>query len=407
MNLDRIVDKALQNRFKNLIARKTGFAILIEPVSKCNLACKYCAANAWHYRDRPFKVMPKQILDDFIEKITTFASKYGISYEVTMHGYEPLQAGLEFFQYVQDKFKETGYPPRKFGLQTNGVLLTEEWDDFFVENRWGVGFSIDGPKEYHDANRVFITGRGSYDIVIKNFRRLREKYQKNGGDVGTISVITKAHMKPTIDEAVEKFYNWILQERLRMPYVHWVSVDPTNPEVKKYAPTEDELIQWYTKLYELWKNREDGVSIDIFERIVEAMVAGRSRRGTCFMRNHCWNVISIDYQGIVHLCDRWSYILGPISKYKKFEEILFDKTMRIQAARPVVLRLYNSECKKCKYFNICQGGCANEAIDRSKMYGDHIGGVEQWNTTQYCRLYKTLFQMIERDLRARGVPLRI
>ena len=39
-------------------------------------------------------------------------------------------------------------------IQTNGVLLTEEWCRFFAAEKFGVGLSLDGPQELHDAYRV-------------------------------------------------------------------------------------------------------------------------------------------------------------------------------------------------------------------------------------------------------------
>jgi uncharacterized protein len=73
----------------------------------------------------------------------------------------------------------------KLSVQTNGVLLNEEWADVFSKYEIPVGISIDGPIDVHNRNRVYSDGRGSYDDVVAAVRLAREK------DLlfGTLSVI--------------------------------------------------------------------------------------------------------------------------------------------------------------------------------------------------------------------------
>jgi len=52
-------------------------------------------------------------------------------------------------------------------MQTNGTLLDDEWCEFFRENNFLIGLSLDGPRELHDAYRVDKTGRPTFDRVMK------------------------------------------------------------------------------------------------------------------------------------------------------------------------------------------------------------------------------------------------
>ena len=47
-------------------------------------------------------------------------------------------------------------------IQTNGTMLTDEWCEFFRENNWLVGVSIDGPQEFHDEYRKNKQGKPSF-----------------------------------------------------------------------------------------------------------------------------------------------------------------------------------------------------------------------------------------------------
>ena len=60
-------------------------------------------------------------------------------------------------------------------LQTNGVLLDDEWCAFLKENNFLVGLSIDGPKEIHDKYRYDKGGASTFDKVF-NAAKLLQKY---------------------------------------------------------------------------------------------------------------------------------------------------------------------------------------------------------------------------------------
>jgi uncharacterized protein len=68
-----------------------------------------------------------------------------------------LLAGLKFYRRVveiQHEICPQNYKLRN-AIQTNGTLLNQEWGDFFKEYNFGIGISLDGPKEIHDKHRKF------------------------------------------------------------------------------------------------------------------------------------------------------------------------------------------------------------------------------------------------------------
>jgi uncharacterized protein len=54
-----------------------------------------------------------------------------------------------------------------FSIDTNGTLLTEEQIRYFIDHKFYLQISLDGPQRVHDANRVYPDGSGSFEKVIK------------------------------------------------------------------------------------------------------------------------------------------------------------------------------------------------------------------------------------------------
>jgi serine-type anaerobic sulfatase-maturating enzyme len=75
---------------------------------------------------------------------------------------EPTMMGVDFFRRsveLAGRYLQRGQRA-VCTIQTNGALLNDAWAQFFFENEFLVGISIDGPRELHDAHRVNKGGKG-------------------------------------------------------------------------------------------------------------------------------------------------------------------------------------------------------------------------------------------------------
>ena len=61
-------------------------------------------------------------------------------------------------------------------LQTNGIVIDEEWARFLHDNHFLVGLSLDGYEQLHDENRKFPDNSGSFARVMET-ARLFQEYQ--------------------------------------------------------------------------------------------------------------------------------------------------------------------------------------------------------------------------------------
>ena len=137
----------------------------------CNLRCKYCFGDGGTYGHRA--VMSEEIgraAVDFIIK----NSKIRRHCEIDFFGGEPLlnfRTVKAVTEYVRLREKDTS-KVFKLTLTTNGMLLDDKKIDWLNENNISVVLSLDGRKQIHDAMRPDISGGGSYERVVKNFKKL-------------------------------------------------------------------------------------------------------------------------------------------------------------------------------------------------------------------------------------------
>jgi uncharacterized protein len=111
---------------------------------------------------------------------------------VIWHAGEPLVLPFSYYETAFDAI-EALRPPwleLRHSIQTNGMLISQEWCDFIKKWHIGLGVSVDGPRHLHDANRVTRSGTGTFDRTIAGIRLLR----KENVSFHVISVLSEASM---------------------------------------------------------------------------------------------------------------------------------------------------------------------------------------------------------------------
>ena len=133
------------------------FQVFAKPAGAvCNLECRYCyylKKKDLYGKGQSFR-MSEDILEKYIVQHIDASSTPVIRF--SWHGGEPTVLGPDYFRKVV-ALQRVHRPPGKRianGIQTNGVLLDEEWGHFLAAEGFAVGISLDGPKELHDCCRV-------------------------------------------------------------------------------------------------------------------------------------------------------------------------------------------------------------------------------------------------------------
>ncbi|MDQ0495633.1 Cys-rich peptide radical SAM maturase CcpM [Paenibacillus brasilensis] len=151
--------------------------VALQVTQMCNLRCEYCPYSGHLYVNRQHsgKRMPWETAKKAIDfYIAHSPNSYHIG--LAFYGGEPL---LEFelikkcVNYIENKVNDKKI---RFDLTTNATLLTDEMIEFFVKHDFQLLISLDGPEEIHNRFRKFVNGKGSFQKVIHNVRKYKDKH---------------------------------------------------------------------------------------------------------------------------------------------------------------------------------------------------------------------------------------
>jgi uncharacterized protein len=207
----------------------TRIHVLAKPVgSICNLECSYCCFldKELLYPSSTFR-MSDEVLENYIQQLIAAHRTQQVT--VAWQGGEPTFMGIEFYRRaieLQEKYKK---PEMTFEntMQTNGTLLDDKWCQFFKENNFLVGISIDGPHELHDFYRVDKKGEVTFDRVMRGLRRL----QKHGVEYNVLTTVNRINADYPLE--VYRF----MRDEVRTDWIQFI------PVVERINEEENTLYQ--------------------------------------------------------------------------------------------------------------------------------------------------------------------
>lgn len=152
---------------------------VIKVTERCNINCDYC--YVYHKGNDDFMARPALMKFSEFDKIINFlvqgASDMGAKrMSVIFHGGEPLLLKKVVFSKFCAQLRERipSTISLNLGLQTNAILIDEEWIGLFRQHHVFVSVSLDGPAEIHDRHRRDHRDRGTHAGVVKGLKLLQE-----------------------------------------------------------------------------------------------------------------------------------------------------------------------------------------------------------------------------------------
>jgi uncharacterized protein len=160
----------------------------------CNLGCPYCFADKGQYGSNEKGFMSFETAKLSID---AFISKYNAIKSVKFFGGEPslnfrlIQEVCHYFDHLVKIGRLSNVP--YFIIVTNLTILTHEMLDYYSKYKFRITVSLDGPEEINDTFRMFDNRTGSFHLVDKNIRVLKDKIGKD--NMGIESVYSPQHVQ--------------------------------------------------------------------------------------------------------------------------------------------------------------------------------------------------------------------
>ncbi len=146
-------------------------ALCLHAAHDCNLACDYCFGDKGEFHGKR-ELMSFEVAKQAIDYLLKNSERHNL--EVDFFGGEPLMnfdVVKKTVAYAREQ--EKVYNKKiAFTLTTNAYHITDEMIDFIHKEIKNIVISIDGRQEVHDALRKTVGGKGSYDKVVANAKRI-------------------------------------------------------------------------------------------------------------------------------------------------------------------------------------------------------------------------------------------
>ena len=325
------------------------FQVFIKPVgARCNLKCGYCyyLEKGELYGTGNQAMMSDETLEICIKQHYSASSDDTVMF--TWHGGEPLLAGLPFYQKAVSLQKKHLPLGKRFlnGIQTNGTLITKDWCEFFNENDFSVGISIDGTENLHNAMRRAQNDVGSFQETLEGYLQLR----MYGITTEILCVVSSNNVGYPLE--VYDFF-----KRLDVRYITFLPlVEHSAGQVSQASVPALAFGHFLSAIFDEWVQNDIGVvKIQIFEEALRT--AFHQEHTLCIFKERCGAVPVIEHNGDVYPCDHYvdaNRGLGNINDHPLTYFLNHPKQQAFGESKRNTLPTY---CVRCDVRDMCNGEC--------------------------------------------------
>ena len=387
--------------------------VMLKPAgAHCNLACKYCYYLEKNnlYQNSHRHLMSDDMLEQFTREYIEAQTMPQVLF--TWHGGEPLMRSIDFYKKALTLQKKYAHGKQIDNvIQTNGTLLTDEWCEFFAQNHWLVGISIDGPQEYHDHYRVTPAGKPSWEKVMQGISLLK-KHRVEWNAMAVVNAYNAEHPL--------EFYHFFRDNGCQYlqftPIVERLTEHEDGRTLASLAddreiPLADASVtpqQWGNFLCTIF---DDWVRHDVGKTFVEIFDCTLANwmgvlPGICAYSKECGHAGVMEHNGDVYSCDHFvfpEYKLGNIREQSLIDMLYGEKQQAFSRLKHTSLP---RQCKECEMEFACHGECPKNRFEKDK-YGEPGLNYLCQGYYQYYTHVAPYMDFMKRELLAQRPPANI
>ena len=362
--------------------------VVIQPTTFCNLNCDYCYLPQLD-RQAKYK-LSLDLLDSIFKNL--FKSKLiKNQFTVVWHAGEPLTLPIAFYESAFNQIDRLNQELNSIpylishSIQTNGILINQDWCDLIKTYHVKIGISLDGPAFIHDAHRKTRKGLGTHASTMRGISWLKA----NNIDFHVIAVLTQDSL-----EFADEIFNFFIENDIRFIGFNIDEKEGANNSSSlEGVELEERYRAFMQRFYKLVKSTNGYIKVREFEKIRNIIYgASIERQSTPF------TMINIAYNGDFstfspELLSMTSsvygdFIIGNI-KYDTFESACKkDKFKQINQDIQTGVNLCE---QNCQYFPLCGGGAPSNKYFENGSFAS--------TETLYCQYtIKILTDIILEDL---------
>lgn len=331
--------------------------------ASCNLACEYCyyLEKLQLYRHDARHVMSDEMLERFVKQYIESQTMQQVLF--CWHGGETLMRPLSFYEKVV-RLQRQYAQGRQIDnvIQTNGTMIDDRWAQFFHDQGWLVGVSIDGPEEFHDEYRRNKAGRPSWRQVMRGINCLN----KHQVEWNAMAVVNDFNADYPLD--FYQFFKDIGCHYLQFtPIVERISphpdgrhlasmADDVQAELADFSVTPEQWGHFLCTVFDQWVRNDVGSTfVQLFDTTLANWMGMEG--SLCTMARECGHAGVMEYNGDVYSCDHFvfpEYKLGNICD-STLTEMMYSERQRAFGQNKY--RSLPQQCKSCQYLFACHGEC--------------------------------------------------